>query len=359
MASAATVKLGIVGCGRVTRIRHLPALRRVQDVDVVALADVDAERLNSVGEEFGIPRRLPDHESLIADPEVEVVAVCVPAIGHAEVAVAALEAGKHVLLEKPVAADLADGERIAAAAARADGRIVVGFNMRWHRLVARARGLVSAGAVGSVQAVMTRFTSPFVYREVAHPWRRERALGGGVVNEMAPHHFDLWRQFLGEVTEVFADTRSSDWDDEWAVVVGRCESGAFASSFISQGGPEANELEVFGDEGRLRLSAYRYDSLELTRRKGAGDLRQRLHGLARSVTELPEGVRAARRGGDYVETYRREWQHVADVVRRGHVVGCTLEDGLRALEIMLAAGESAASHRPVSIRSLLAKARVA
>jgi predicted dehydrogenase len=355
------VRIGIVGCGRITTLRHLPALRRLEDVEVRALADLDADRLGAAAERFGIARRYADHEALVSDPEIEVVGVCVPAPGHAEVAVAALEASKHLLLEKPVALTLADGERIAAAAARAAGKIVVGFNLRWHRLVARAGGLVEAGAVGRVEAVTTRFTSPFAYREIAQPWRRERALGGGVLYEMAPHHFDLWRLFLGtEIVEVHALSRSTDWDDEGAVVSGRTESGAFVSSFFSQRGPEANELEVSGDKGRLRLSMYRFDSLELTPRDAPiGDLRHRLRGLGETVRELPSGLAAARRGGDFIDSYRREWQHVADVLRRGREAECTLEDGLRALEIMLAAGESATSGQTVSIQSLLAREGVA
>jgi predicted dehydrogenase len=358
MGRIGPVRIGIVGCGRVTGLRHLPAVQRLEEVEVVALADLDGDRLRAAGERFGVGRRYPDHESLVGDAEIDVVAVCVPAVQHAEVAAAALEGGKHLLLEKPVALSLADGERIAAAAARAEGKIVVGFNMRWHRLVARARELVTAGAVGKIHAVTTRFTSPFTYREVAHPWRRQRALGGGVIYEMAPHHFDVWRQLLGEeIVEVVAESRSTDWDDESAVVNGRTASGAFASSFFSQRGPGANELEVSGEDGRLRLSLYRFDSLELmSRETPAGDLRQRLSGVARSLRELPQGVAAARRGGDYVNSYRREWLHMADVVLKDEPVECTLEDGLRALEIMLAAGESAASRRAVSIRSPLAGA---
>jgi myo-inositol 2-dehydrogenase / D-chiro-inositol 1-dehydrogenase len=255
---------------------------------------------------------------------------------------------------------LADGERIAAAAARARGQIVVGFNVRFHRLVARAHELIQTGILGEIDGVTTRFTSPFLYRNAEHPWRRKRALGGGVLFEMAPHHFDLWRHFAGaEVAEVFAVTRSTEWDDESAVLSGRTQEGVMMSSFVSQTGAEANEIEVSGRQGRLSLSLYRFDSLQVTPRETPiGDLRHRLRGVAANLRALPAGVAAARRGGDYLDSYRREWEHLVDVIQHGSSVKSTLEDGLRALEIMIAASESAASGEPVSIPSLLAREEV-
>jgi len=344
------LRIGIVGCGRVTRLCHVPALARLPKAEVAALADVDSSRVRDLARQTGA-RAYHDHDALIADPEIDVVAVCVPAVHHAEVAVAALEGGKHVFLEKPVALGLAEGQRIAAAGARAKGQLIVGFNLRWHRLVSAARALVEAGAVGKVDAVTTRFTSPISNSDVMPAWRRKRTLGGGVINEMGPHHFDLWRQFAREeVVEVFAASRGVDWDDESALVSGRTESGALVSSFFSQSAAEANEFEISGDQGRLRVSLYRFDSLELTPRGiPIGDLRHRLRGLVTTLCQLPAGLSASRRGGDYADSYRREWRHVVDVVRRGSAVECTIDDGLRALDIMLAAGESAASGQAVPI----------
>jgi myo-inositol 2-dehydrogenase / D-chiro-inositol 1-dehydrogenase len=344
------LRIGIIGCGRVTRLRHVPALARLPQAEIAGLADVDSSQVGELARQTGA-RAYPDHDALIADPEIDVVAVCVPAVHHAEVAVAALEGGKQVFLEKPVALRLMDGQRIAAAGARAKGQLIVGFNLRWHRLVKAACELVGAGAVGKVDAITTRFTSPIGNSDVFAAWRRKRMLGGGVINEIGPHHFDLWRQLAREeVVEVFAASRSVDGDDDSAVVSARTESGALVSSFFSQSTAEANEFEISGDQGRLRASLYRFDSLELTPRGiPIGDLRHRLRGLVTMLRQLPAGLSASRRGGDYADSYRREWQHVVDVVRRGSAVECTIDDGLRALDIMLAASASAASGRAIPI----------
>lgn len=345
------MNVGIVGCGRVTGLRHLPALRSIEDARVVALADVDAARLEQLADEYGVERRYGSHVELVEDEGVEAVAVCVPAAAHAEVALAALEAGKHLLIEKPLCLDLDDAERVRKAAEGAVVTAMVGFNLRWHRLVRRARELVFSGTLGEVESIRTVFTSSFDYRGVAHPWRFRRELGGGALMEMAPHHFDMWRYVSGrEVEEVFASSRSSADDDETAVVSAALDGGARATALVSQRSTNVNELEVFGTHGRLRLDCYRCDGVELRLGRGfSGDLRQRLRELARAVTKLPLLVGDARRGGAFVESYAAEWRHFLEQAAAGQPAEPGLEDGVRNLEIVLAAVESAGSGRPVRI----------
>jgi predicted dehydrogenase len=154
--NAETVRVGFVGCGRVTETRHLAAFRRVRGVEAVALSDVDAARLSSVAERYGVARRYEDWRGLVEDERVDAVAVCVPPALHASVALAAIDAGKHVFIEKPLALTLDDGDSLVAAAARAAGlRAAVGFNMRLHRLVREARASIARGELGRVKLVRT------------------------------------------------------------------------------------------------------------------------------------------------------------------------------------------------------------
>ena len=170
------MRLGIIGCGYVTLDRHLPALRHVPEVEVVAFADTRPETAAEVARLLGAGR-VVDTEHMLEDGEVEAVAVCTPPATHAELAIAALEAGKHVLLEKPVAASLEEADRIAERAARSPQQVLVGFNFRRHRFVERARRLVAEGALGTVQAVRTAFTNPVLDEQ--QDWKRRRGLGGG------------------------------------------------------------------------------------------------------------------------------------------------------------------------------------
>ena len=166
----APVKVGIIGCGRVTETRHLPALRRLPQASVVALADVDRDRLRLVADRFRIERRHVDYTALLDDPAVQAVAVCVPAQHHVEVALAALEAGKHLLIEKPLALSLDESDRLISRAATFRSKIMVGFNLRWHRLVRHAREIIQRGVLGPPQLIHTAFTASTRLRGPVAPW---------------------------------------------------------------------------------------------------------------------------------------------------------------------------------------------
>ncbi|HVF49492.1 MAG TPA: Gfo/Idh/MocA family oxidoreductase [Pyrinomonadaceae bacterium] len=347
--NARAVRLGLVGCGRVTEIRHLPALREVPGIEVCALADVDAARLASVGERFGVARRCGDYRELIEAGDVDAVAVCVPPRFHTEVALAALAAGKHVMIEKPLALELAECELLAARAALAPTlKVLVGFNLRWHRLVREARAIVGRGELGEIKLVRTVLTSGVRRGADFSGWRKERETGGGALFELGVHHFDVIRFLLGdEVAEVSASSRAPD---ETATVAARMRGGAQVLSAFCEGTGENHGIEIYGARGWLRLSCYRADGLErFDAAQYEGAFGARLRKLGQTLAQLPSMIRRSRRGGDYVASYASEWRHFADAIREDTTVEATLADGTRALEIALAAWESAAHGRTVKL----------
>jgi predicted dehydrogenase len=301
-----------------------------------------------VGDQFAITRRHDDYRALLDDPVVEAVAVCVPAALHVEVALAALDAEKHLFIEKPLALSLDDSDRLIERAQRSARKILVGFNMRWHRLVRGAREIIRSGDLGALDVARTVWTTGI---RNAPQWRSRRELGGGVLWEIAVHHFDLWRFLLqSEVEEVFVTSRSGLWDDDSAVVAARMSSGVVASSAFAQHVGDSHELEIHGKAGQLRVSCYRFDGLEfLPASRHAGDLGIRLKRAVRLVREVPRIASAVRRGGDYVASYSAEWRHFIDAIRHGFPVECTLEDGRRALQVVLAAVASASTGQPVKV----------
>lgn len=348
--NARVIRLGVVGCGRVTESRHLPALRGVSGVEVVALSDVDAARLESVSGKFGVARRYEDYAELIEAGEVEAVAVCVPPRLHAEVALAALAAGKHVFIEKPLALDLGECDILTARAARTPAlKVMVGFNMRWHRLVRAAREVVRRGELGEIKLVRSVFTSGIRRSKDFAEWRRRRESGGGALFELGTHHFDLLRFLLDdEAEEVYA---SSSAADETATVAARMSGGgAQVLSAFSEGTGENHEIEIYGARGWLRVSCYRADGLEqFGAAQYPGALGTRLRGLKQTLSELPQMIRQARRGGDYVASYASEWEHFVGAITNDVPVKATLDDGRRALEIALAAWESDSQGRAVKM----------
>lgn len=349
MRDAGRIRLGIVGCGRVTELRHLPALRGVPAIEVVALSDVDAARLEQVAARFGVARRHRDYRELIEDEGVEAVAVCVPPKLHAEVALAALAAGKDIFIEKPLALSLAECDLLSERAANAAGvKVLVGFNMRWHRLAREAREMVRRGELGEVKLVRTVFTSGIRLGGEFADWRRQRETGGGVLFELGTHHFDLLRFLIGdELEEVYASCARGD---ETAVLAASTMGGAQIVSAFSEGTGESHELEIYGGRGWLRVSCYRADGLErFSLRQYPGAVGVRAAKLKRTLLEVPRLVRQLKHGGDYVASYAGEWRHFADAITKGVPVESTLVDGRRALEIALAALTASESGRAVRL----------
>ena len=324
------MKIALVGCGQVTERLHLPALRTVPELEVAAVADLDGARVNAVAERFGIARRATDFRELLADPELELFGVCVPPASHAEVAIELLRAGRHVLVEKPLALTLEDCERVTAAATGAGVHATVGFNLRGHRLVAAAREQLRAGALGRVMLLSSTFTSDAGLGSAGQDTLLERGI----------HHFDLWRHLLGsEIVEIAALAEGG----HTAVVTARSAAGTLITGQFSESSAAANELAAYGDAGQLHLSCDRFDGLEvIPRPRYRGDLGVRARAAARTLAQLPAVARARRGGGDMLGSYAAEWRDLARAIRAGTPADPGLEDGRRALAILLAAKESLA-----------------
>jgi predicted dehydrogenase len=340
--------VAVVGCGRVAALWHLPALARVAETAVAGLADVDQSRLEALGERTGVSRRTTDYRELLDDTAVDAVAVCVPPELHAEVACAALAAGKHVLVEKPLALTLDDCEAIVDAAAASPATAAVGFNQRLLRPVLAAREARRSGVLGEIKLLRSTFTSESRFRPEDPAWRRGRATGGGVLLEQAIHHLDLWRFLLDdEVEEVFA---VSAGDDESATVTGRTAAGTLVSGGFSDAAPPVNELELFGTAARTRINAYRFDGFEVVpRERPPGSPRDHVARAGRLLRALPVAARELRGGGGFQGTYASQWRAFVAAARDGAPVHCPVTEGMTAVRILLAATASSATGRSVPV----------
>lgn len=345
------INIGIVGCGRATTVLHLPALQFVPGVKVVALADPDREALHQASKQLGAEQCVSDYRVLLDNPGIEAIAICVPAQFHVEIALAVLDAGKHLFIEKPLALTLKECDRLIERAANLPLKVMLGFNTRWHRLAREARTLFHQGILGQLEIVRSALTS--CHKDLPE-WRRRRISGGGVLLEMAMHHFDLWRYVLDEeIDEISAHSRSGTWEDESATVTARLSSGALASATFAECTSQNNSIEIYGRSGSLSVSFYRFDGLETaTTSDIPGNIQARIRGLKRFAEELPKAIATNRQGGEWLQSYREEWRHFVGSIRTGVPVECGLEDGRRALAVALAAMESAATGKAIAIAEI-------
>jgi len=328
----APLRIGFLGCGRATATLHLPALRRVDAVEVVALADVDEARARELAAAHGVARVHPDAAALAADDDVDLVAVCTPPRHHALPAHTALDAGRHVFVEKPLCLDLDEADALVRAAAdRPDRLCAVGFNLRRHRQVVAAREALAEGRLGRLAMIRTHWTAA-----VRPPgWRASAADGGVALWEMGVHHLDLWRHLTGEEPR-----RITAAGDEAVLVMSAVtDGGTLLATTVADGTSDANEVELVGERGRLTLTLYRGDGPRwVPAGQAGGGVGVRLSAAARAARTLPRQARAARAGGDYVLSFVAEWEALARAARgETGAPPATFEDGRRAVALALAA----------------------
>lgn len=346
-----TVRLGLIGCGRAANELHLPALRHVSEIKVAALADLDECRLQSTADRFGVAARYVDYRQLLDDAAIDAVAVCVPPRDHVALAITVLDAGKHLFIEKPLALSLTDCDRLVERAARSPRKTQVGFNLRQNVLIRRARRMIAQGELGQIDLMRSCFTAAARGGDEPSAWRNHRESGGGVLTEVATHHFDLWRFLSGsDVREVFVKSHSDQSDDLSATVTARMANGMSVSGLFSERTFGSNELEVFGQGGWLRLNLYRFDGFEHgSAVHHSGDLALRMRQLCRTVAALPKAVSAKLHGGDFLMTYQRQWRRFAAAILHGGPIDATLEDGRAAVAVASAAVDSAVTGAPVQV----------
>jgi UDP-N-acetylglucosamine 3-dehydrogenase len=271
----------------------------------------------------------------IADSSVDVVDVCLPTALHREAAERAFAAGKHVLLEKPIALTAEDADAIASAAERSERLLMVGLVLRfWPEYVELVKQ-VSAGALGRTRVVSTQRLSP---PADWNDWMRDPSLSGGVPVDLLVHDFDQMNALLGRPQEVFA--RASG-DHVLAVVAYENGEGmAEGSMAMPTSYPFSSNIRVLGDEA---VAEYSFSSAPAADGGNIGEITAGTLRLYRSGGE-PEPVPVEGSGAD---PFAAEIAYFLDCVEQGRAPGrATAEQASEALLVSLAASRSLTSRRP-------------
>jgi predicted dehydrogenase len=207
--------VGVLGTGAISQIVHLPILSERTDVDVLGVSDDDVHKARTISQRFEVPRVLSDQE-MVESEEIQALVLCTPNHLHEEQAVAALEAGKHVLVERPMAFTPDGVERILDAARAADRTVAVGMSHRFRPDTAALRSFVAGGELGRIYAVR----GAWLNRKIPlarTTWRqRPEEAGGGALMDLGVQALDLclWLLDYPEVRKVKAVTHDGDFDVE-------------------------------------------------------------------------------------------------------------------------------------------------
>ena len=262
------IKVGLIGCGKIGQVRHLPEYAANPNCKITALYDINLERAKALAEQYGATA-YPSVEALLAS-DVDAVSVCSSNTSHAEIAIAALKAGKHVLCEKPMATTLEDCEAMVAAARAAGKHLMIGQNQRLAGAHKKAKELIEAGAIGKVLTFKTAFCHAGPETWSVDPglntWFFDKKRAAmGVMADLGVHKTDLIQYLVGQrITEVtarlttldkkFADGTPISVDDN-AFCIYRMEGGVCGTMSVSwtNYGAEDNATVLYGTKGVLRI----------------------------------------------------------------------------------------------------------
>ena len=253
------MKAGIVGCGQVAPM-HIRAIRQAGGVDLVGLCDMDQARAQALADRFAIANTYNDLDTLLREQQPDVVHITTPPGTHAKLAIQALEAGSHVLVEKPMCLSVSEADDMIVAAEKSGAKLCVDHNYLFRPSVQKARSLVAGGDIGQV-----------VYVDAYYNYGREGSYGGeegrshwawqlpgGVFTNFLPHLLYLQMEFLGRLDSVagLAATGGSDAPDGFMQDVSILLQGANGmgmNAITLQIQPYAKFLNIYGTKGIVHV----------------------------------------------------------------------------------------------------------
>ena len=343
MTTQAPVRIAVLSLAHGHGYSYSAAIQELPNATLVVIADDNAERGQAAAANLGVPWEA-DYRETVKRNDIDAVIVCSENSRHKEMTVAAAEAGKHVLCEKPLSTNLADAQAMIDACAAAGVQLQTAFPVRFNAAVVALRDAVVAGRIGTPLAIAARNPG-----RCPHSWFVEPELaGGGAVIDHTVHVVDALRWiFDAEVTEVFAeiDTRMYDIPvDDTGLLMMKLSNGLPVSLDTSWSRPASWPIwggvmiDIIGEDGVLSLDAFN-DNLHVSHDAISDD-----HPV------LPS------RGSNYsfmgVE-HSGDPELIAsfiDAVQQGTEVKVNGVDGLRAVQVALAAYESAKTGKLVSIQ---------
>jgi UDP-N-acetylglucosamine 3-dehydrogenase len=338
------LKVAVIGCGSIAKFRHLPEYHVNSEVEIAAVCDIVAERAEKMAAQYGA-KAFTDYLDVVNLDGIDAVSVCLPNYLHAPVSIAALNAGKHVLCEKPMATSQEEAEAMIQAAKANNKKLMIAHNQRFVTSHQKAKEIIEQGKLGKIYSFKTTFGHPGPEGwsiDGAGSWffNKEQAFIGAM-GDLGVHKADLMRYLLGEFTEVgaFIETnakQNTDVDDN-AVCILRTESGiigTLAASWAYVSGGD-NSTIIYGEKGTLRLEADPEYSLIEEYRDGS------------VVYHKLDKIQTNEDGG---QTTSHVIDHFVGSILENKEPLITGEEGMKSLQIILAAIESQETKRIISLK---------
>lgn len=333
--------VGIVGLGWVSG-EYVKGFTRNPETEVAALCSRSLDKAQAKAKEVGPQcRAYADYAAMLADDRVKIVAICTPHPLHPAQAIAAAKAGKHIVIEKPVAIDLENLRAMRDAVRKAKVRTVVSFELHWNPLVVTLKKLLADRAVGNVYYVEVDYIHGIGPWYGQYPWNRLKAWGGSSLLTAGCHSADALRCFAGaDAVEVTAYANTSPENPlkyEYppnTVAIVRFKNGVIGkvASLVEYVGPYYLPITILGDQGSIRNNTI------FSKKLFPGQT-----GYATIPTICPDS-------GDVTHhPFQGEVDHFVECVKDGKESFLNLEEAIKTHEICFAADLSAEKGMPVKL----------
>lgn len=335
MGDGNEVRVALLGTGAIAQVVHLPILTQLPGVRVHAVCDTDRSKAAAIASRFGVPEVFRRDEEVFTSEDIDAILICTPSYLHAQQAIAALEGGKHVLVEKPLALDAADAEKVLETA-RKEGRLVsVAMNTRYRPDVQALRPFVRGGELGDPFLVKAGWLNRKV-RVIRPTWRHKvGTAGGGAFMDLGVQVLDLALWLLGfpRVRRLVAHMHQGERMEveDTAAVLLEVEKGPAISIEVSWSllaDRDRHYLDVLGSRGTASLSPFAVH-------------KEMEHGLLDVTPQFEPG-----RENPYTASYRGELVHFVDAVRGERPLDPPVEQ-IELMRLVALAYESAREGREV------------
>ena len=347
---SAPLRVGVIGCGAIGQRRHIPEAFANSHVALVALSDVLPGRAAEVGAAFGAPTPYLDHKQMLAKERLDVVVVGTPNAFHAQQTIDALNAGAHVLVEKPMAATLDEANAMIAAAEKNGRKLMVGQNQRLMPPHVKAKQILDSGVLGKVLNFQTTFKhggpEHWSVDGIKSWFFRKAPAAMGVCGDLGVHKVDLMTYLIGQrITEVtgFISTQNKTFEDgatpievdDTAILAVRTERGVVGSitvTWTNYGRFEDNGTMIFCERGVLDIANDTQFNVVVRFNNGTSE-HYKTGAVATNAQQTNSGMIDA----------------LVDAIRHDRPPIIDGPDALRSLKVILGAFESSTSGRTVKL----------
>lgn len=256
------VKIGVIGLGGVAQLVHLPNLSKMQNVELVAVAEVNKNRLHTIADKFGVKNKYTDYKDLLVKSDINAVIVTTPTSSHTEIAIDCLNAGKDVLVEKPLAKTYIEAKKIAETAKKNKRILMVGMNLRYRPDTMVLRSFINSGEIGEPFYIKCGWIRK---QSSSEKWfTKKEESGGGVIIDLGIHILDLalWLLDYPSITSVstqnyYHNTKSVE---DTSINFIKCSNSAVINMEVSWSLPVEKDhfyAEVYGTKGSFTINPIR------------------------------------------------------------------------------------------------------